>query len=371
MFRDGNIRYFEYEHGKFEFLSEYKSAEPQRGVAFLPKRGVNVHDNEVMRAFKTVNDSYIEPISFIVPRRAEVFQSDIYPPTTGIKPAMSAAEWYHGKEALPPKIDLESVYDGEAPTEVPATSKPAATQVRPPSPKVHPLVKKEAEAPNEAANSAIASKVPPPSMKAQQGSIAAAASKFADNDDESEEEDNDSSSFEEVIKPVDRSEKAAPVIASPAAKAAPATLWKAPEAGRPTTKTGPSQAAAQSSLFTPPQPIKNDTVPTQAKVSTPHPPQPFMKILLTLFLPAFLGTCPQNPIPICTTRTAFHSVRGGRAIPQLFQRHQTTPRRTNANDGVAERKDRPTDCRGGHAEDEDWGEQLGQREGWEQGKGEG
>ena len=38
---DGNIRYFEYEHDKFEFLSEYKSADPQRGIAFMPKRGVN------------------------------------------------------------------------------------------------------------------------------------------------------------------------------------------------------------------------------------------------------------------------------------------------------------------------------------------
>jgi len=40
--RDGNIRYFEYENDKFEFLSEYKSGDPQRGMAFLPRRGVNV-----------------------------------------------------------------------------------------------------------------------------------------------------------------------------------------------------------------------------------------------------------------------------------------------------------------------------------------
>ncbi len=39
---DGNIRYFEYENDKFEFLSEYKSGDPQRGLAFLPRRGVNV-----------------------------------------------------------------------------------------------------------------------------------------------------------------------------------------------------------------------------------------------------------------------------------------------------------------------------------------
>ncbi|KAL8636204.1 MAG: hypothetical protein Q9228_006373, partial [Teloschistes exilis] len=70
-----------------------------------------MHENEVMRAFKTVNDSYIEPISFIVPRRAEVFQGDIYPPVVGTKPAMSAAEWFDGAEGFPPKIDLESIYE--------------------------------------------------------------------------------------------------------------------------------------------------------------------------------------------------------------------------------------------------------------------
>lgn len=39
---DGNIRYYEYENDKFEYLTEYKSGDPQRGIAFLPRRGVNV-----------------------------------------------------------------------------------------------------------------------------------------------------------------------------------------------------------------------------------------------------------------------------------------------------------------------------------------
>jgi hypothetical protein len=39
---DGNIRYYEYENDKFEYLSEHKSAEPQRGIAFMPRRGINV-----------------------------------------------------------------------------------------------------------------------------------------------------------------------------------------------------------------------------------------------------------------------------------------------------------------------------------------
>lgn len=68
-----------------------------------------------MRAYKTVNDAYIEPISFTVPRRAETFQADIFPPATGTKPAASAKEWFDGKTAIPAKIDLESVYEARRP----------------------------------------------------------------------------------------------------------------------------------------------------------------------------------------------------------------------------------------------------------------
>ncbi|ORY69802.1 uncharacterized protein BCR38DRAFT_334411 [Pseudomassariella vexata] len=196
---DGNIRYFEYENDKFEFLSEYKSGDPQRGIAFLPKRGVNVHDNEVMRAFKTVNDSYIEPISFTVPRRAETFQSDIFPPAVGMKPAVSAQEWLSGQSGLPPKIDFESIYEGNAPVEVPADYKPAAVAAAPaPTPVAKPAPAKEPEP----ALAPAAARSPPPSMKHQSQSIAAMASKYEDDE---EEEEDETSSFEEIPKPVQRS----------------------------------------------------------------------------------------------------------------------------------------------------------------------
>lgn len=202
VFSDGNIRYFEYENGKFEFLSEYKSADPQRGVAFLPKRGVNTHENEVMRGFKTVNDSYIEPISFIVPRRAEVFQDDIFPPVVGLKPAVSSGQWFDGETGLPPKIDLASVYAGEEPAEVAAEYKPTVRAHSPPAPSP---TKKAPEAASEPAAPASSLRGPPPSMKEQTSSIKDLASKFTDDkEDESEE---DSSSFEEIAKPIDRSAK--------------------------------------------------------------------------------------------------------------------------------------------------------------------
>lgn len=225
---DGNIRYYEYENDKFEYLSEYKSSDPQRGVAFLPKRGVNLHENELMRAYKTVNDSYIEPISFIVPRRAESFQDDIYPPAFGLKPAMSSKDWFEGAEGVPPKISLESLYDGSGVKEV--SPDDIAKPTKAPEP-AEPEPKKETEAPqpeSEPEPSTIASRGPPPSMKEQGSSMMAMASKFEDKEP-TDTKDDEESDFEEIQKPVERTSAAQPASSqvSPEEAAAPTTgLWK-------------------------------------------------------------------------------------------------------------------------------------------------
>ena len=232
---DGNIRYYEYENDKFEYLSEYKSGDPQRGIAFLPKRALNIHDNEVMRAFKTVNDGYIEPVAFIVPRRAEVFQGDIYPPVAGSKPGVTAQQWLDGKDALPPKIDLESVYDGQEPVEVPADYKPPPplTPVPPPADfkKAEPaLAKEEPRSPSPP----LTARAPPASMKEQGASVANMASKFADDKDEKEEDDEDTSSFEEVPQPATR--QAPPVQAQSKPQSSPQDFEHVPA-----PKTQPAQ----------------------------------------------------------------------------------------------------------------------------------
>ncbi|CDM34328.1 hypothetical protein DTO013E5_2282 [Penicillium roqueforti] len=232
---DGNIRYFELENDKFEFLSEHKSADPQRGVAFMPKRGVNMHENEVARAYKTVNDQYIEPVSFIVPRRSENFQDDIYPPAAGVSPAMSSSEWLGGKEALPPKISMASLFDGEGikevsgvqekptgsldapapkPAEAPKAAETPKTAEPTPKPTSSTAVPKPVSEPTPAARSA-------PSMKEQGASMAAMVNKFADGEEETTVSDDDNSSFEEVAKPVERptrpaaAESASPRVSSP------------------------------------------------------------------------------------------------------------------------------------------------------------
>lgn len=232
---DGNIRYFELENDKFEFLSEHKSADPQRGVAFMPKRGVNMHENEVARAYKTVNDQYIEPVSFIVPRRSENFQDDIYPPAAGVSPAMSSSEWLGGKEALPPKISMASLFDGEGIKEVSGVQEKPTGSLDAPAPKPAEAPKaaetpKTAEpTPKPTSSTAVPKPVseptpaarPAPSMKEQGASMAAMVNKFADGEEETTVSDDDNSSFEEVAKPVERptrpaaAESASPRVSSP------------------------------------------------------------------------------------------------------------------------------------------------------------
>ncbi|OKL60689.1 hypothetical protein UA08_03967 [Talaromyces atroroseus] len=240
---DGNIRYFEYENDKFEFLSEYKSGDPQRGLAFMPKRGVNIHQNEVVRIYKSVSDSYIEPISFIVPRRSEVFQDDIYPPTTGLKPAMSSADWQDGKEAIPPKISLESLYNGTGLKEVtPTQDKPTAT-VTAAAPKPAEPVKAAVPEPVRAEPTPVVR--PAPSMKEQGASMAAMIDKFADDD--KEEEVDDTSSFEEITKPVER-------------VAAPPTVKVVPPPAKDNEATTP--VASTPSTFTPTTTVEKSPVPS-------------------------------------------------------------------------------------------------------------
>jgi coronin-1B/1C/6 len=113
---DGNIRYYEYDKDELYELSQYGSSDPQRGFAVTPKHAVNVKENEVVKAFKTVFDNSIEPISFIVPRRSELFQADIYPDCPSDKPALSAEDWFGGKEVNGPLlINMEALFEGTKP----------------------------------------------------------------------------------------------------------------------------------------------------------------------------------------------------------------------------------------------------------------
>jgi len=95
---DGNIRYYEVvdEAPYIHYLTEFQSKTPQRGCCFVPKRAVNVSDCEVARILK-VGVKLVEPISFQVPRKSDLFQDDLFPDCFSGEPTLSGDEWLAGK----------------------------------------------------------------------------------------------------------------------------------------------------------------------------------------------------------------------------------------------------------------------------------
>ncbi|XP_049752911.1 coronin-2A [Elephas maximus indicus] len=106
---DGNIRYYEVSSDKphLNYLTEYRSYHPQKGIGVMPKRGLDVSSCEIFRFYKLITTkSLIEPVSMIVPRRSESYQEDIYPPTAGAQPSMTAQEWLSGVNRGPHLVSL-------------------------------------------------------------------------------------------------------------------------------------------------------------------------------------------------------------------------------------------------------------------------
>ncbi|KAF9107592.1 Coronin-like protein crn1 [Mortierella sp. AM989] len=110
---DGNIRYYEYEADELFTLSEFGSNLPQRGLAFMPKRALNVNECEIARAYK-VSNGIVEPISFTVPRKSDSFQADLFPDCVGDEPALTADAWFGGETANPKLISLEKGFTATA-----------------------------------------------------------------------------------------------------------------------------------------------------------------------------------------------------------------------------------------------------------------
>ncbi|KAJ8401651.1 hypothetical protein AAFF_G00376220 [Aldrovandia affinis] len=114
---DSSIRYFEIteEPPYVHYLSTFSSKEPQRGMGFMPKRGVDVSKCEIARLYK-LHERKCEPIMMTVPRKSDLFQDDLYPDTAGPEPAMEAEEWMEGRDDDPV---LVSMRDGYTPPQEP------------------------------------------------------------------------------------------------------------------------------------------------------------------------------------------------------------------------------------------------------------
>ncbi|XP_078508477.1 coronin-1A-like [Lissotriton helveticus] len=108
---DSSIRYFEItdEAPYVHYLSMYSSKESQRGMGYMPKRGLEINKCEIARFYK-LHERKCEPIAMTVPRKSDLFQEDLYPDTVGPDPAMDADEWLAGKNANPILISLKDGY---------------------------------------------------------------------------------------------------------------------------------------------------------------------------------------------------------------------------------------------------------------------
>ncbi|KAJ7989530.1 hypothetical protein DPEC_G00305500 [Dallia pectoralis] len=105
---DSSIRYFEVtdEAPYVHYLSMYSSKESQKGMGYMPKRGLEINKCEIARFYK-LHERKCEPIVMTVPRKSDLFQEDLYPDTMSPEPSVEADEWFQGKEGKPIVVSLK------------------------------------------------------------------------------------------------------------------------------------------------------------------------------------------------------------------------------------------------------------------------
>ncbi|KAM3611640.1 uncharacterized protein V6R79_021929 [Siganus canaliculatus] len=108
---DSSIRYFEItdESPYVHYLNTFSTKEPQRGMGYMAKRGLDVNKCEIARFYK-LHEKKCEPIVMTVPRKSDLFQDDLYPDTAGPDPALEAEDWFDGKNGDPILMSLQNGY---------------------------------------------------------------------------------------------------------------------------------------------------------------------------------------------------------------------------------------------------------------------
>ncbi|KAM9834402.1 coronin-2A-like isoform X2 [Syngnathus typhle] len=107
---EGSIRYYELSSEKpyVSFLTEFRSPLPHKGLAVMPKRGLDVNVCEIFRFYRLIAvKGLVEPLSMIVPRKkSATFHEDLYPMTAGNQAAVTAQEWLAGINRGPVLMSL-------------------------------------------------------------------------------------------------------------------------------------------------------------------------------------------------------------------------------------------------------------------------
>lgn len=111
---DAAISYYELSKGQLHFLTSYSDTQPQKSVAWRPKRACNVKSCEIASALRLMpkaGGDFVVPVSFQVPRKSDLFQKDLYPDTYAGEPSTTFEEWQGGKDG---EVKKQSMQPGQA-----------------------------------------------------------------------------------------------------------------------------------------------------------------------------------------------------------------------------------------------------------------
>lgn len=117
---DGSLRIFEMAEDKnviYECSQMSTGSEPCKGLCALPKASCDVMACETMRILK-LSAKRVSELKFIIPRKSDDFQVDLFPDDYAGIPAQSAEQYFNGENAAPVLMSL----DPETRTDVAATS---------------------------------------------------------------------------------------------------------------------------------------------------------------------------------------------------------------------------------------------------------
>eukprot|EP01088_Endostelium_zonatum_P012464 TRINITY_DN266_c0_g1_i1.p1 TRINITY_DN266_c0_g1~~TRINITY_DN266_c0_g1_i1.p1 ORF type:complete len:874 (+),score=222.35 TRINITY_DN266_c0_g1_i1:57-2678(+) len=109
---DTTTRIYEILEGSDQQFQPATSKGVQSAVARVPKRALNILGCEINRLLRAT-PSEIIPCNFVVPRKVQMdFAEDIFPPTLGLTPALSANEWFSGTDKDPVLVSLNPANAG-------------------------------------------------------------------------------------------------------------------------------------------------------------------------------------------------------------------------------------------------------------------